>query len=376
MTLVLLLLLLLVSICSSLESCRLVAVKNVTLSTSKKTPYSIDLATKGIQVALDYFAFETTSDSSVLMLELFASDACGLNMSDSEFIVLSKDTDPSTSVELRSSIVSAHNNSHDMCERPASNNNIVWAMCHAGTGCGDKFSGASKLATSVVVTLTASTITTLGLGHSMLLAAFAGTAMAQTNWTTTGEAATLQGNETATETPSSQTCFAYVRARLFVSGKFNCQRGNNVATVTDGAKEIGIINTQPIACPGRPYLVDGDDVPMMSRASHATDDERAARWVSQGLGEHASVASFAAFSLQLMVNGAPFALLAGAANANGDEVRHAEQSFALASRFAGARSRPSRFLGAPSARWQPAVARGAGRGDVARGLHRRDAERV
>jgi hypothetical protein len=334
----LLLLLLLVSICSSLETCRLVATKNVTLPS--KTPYSIDLATNGIQVALDPNAFETPSNSTVLMLELFASDACGLNMSDSEFIVLSKDTDPSLSVELRSPVVSAHNNSHDMCERPAPNGNIVWAMCHSGTGCGDRFSSASQLTTSVVVTIAASTITTLGLGQTMLLAAFAGTAMAQTNWTmseavTAESAFSSQSNETATETPSSQICFAYVRARLFIHGRFNCQHGSLVATVTAGAKELGIVNTEPIACPGRPYLVGGDDAPMMSRASHATDDERAARWVARGLGEHASVASFAAFSLQLMVNGAPFALLTGAANANADEVRHAEQSFALASRFAG-----------------------------------------
>lgn len=37
-----------------------------------------------------------------------------------------------------------------------------------------------------------------------------------------------------------------------------------------------------------------------------------------------------------MINGAPFSLLSGAANANADKVRHAEQSLALASRFAGA----------------------------------------
>ena len=44
------------------------------------------------------------------------------------------------------------------------------------------------------------------------------------------------------------------------------------------------------------------------------------------------MASFAAFALQLMVNAAPPALLSGAMRAGDDEVRHAEQCFALASR--------------------------------------------
>jgi hypothetical protein len=109
-----------------------------------------------------------------------------------------------------------------------------------------------------------------------------------------------------------------------------------VATVVHGDDYTPITKSftpgPKIAC-GRPFVSDSATV--VSNASASTDDERAARWVSQGLGEHASVASFAAFSLQLMVNGAPFSLLTGAAKANADEVRHAEQSFALASRFAG-----------------------------------------
>jgi hypothetical protein len=99
-------------------------------------------------------------------------------------------------------------------------------------------------------------------------------------------------------------------------------------------KTIGKRVNPPGCLTGRPFIARGDST-VVSNASASTDDERAGRWVSQGLGEHASVASFAAFSLQLMVNGAPFSLLTGAAKANADEVRHAEQSFALASRFAG-----------------------------------------
>ena len=98
---------------------------------------------------------------------------------------------------------------------------------------------------------------------------------------------------------------------------------------------------QPGPVCGRPLFVANQSEPVVATVSIAGKSSRdaganAARWINQAQGEHASVASFATFSLQLMINGAPFSLLSGAALANADEVRHAEQSLALASRFAGA----------------------------------------
>ena len=58
-------------------------------------------------------------------------------------------------------------------------------------------------------------------------------------------------------------------------------------------------------------------------------------WTAIGLMEHASVASFARFSLELIAHGAPPALLAAAHAAAADEVRHAQAALALASAFAG-----------------------------------------
>jgi hypothetical protein len=58
-------------------------------------------------------------------------------------------------------------------------------------------------------------------------------------------------------------------------------------------------------------------------------------WTQQALMEHASVAAFARFALQLMELGAPAELVAGAAAAMQDEVRHAQDCFALARRYAG-----------------------------------------
>lgn len=58
-------------------------------------------------------------------------------------------------------------------------------------------------------------------------------------------------------------------------------------------------------------------------------------WTRNALGEHASVASFAAFSIALMTNGAPSDLVRDALVAAMDEVRHAETSFDIASKLAG-----------------------------------------
>jgi hypothetical protein len=52
--------------------------------------------------------------------------------------------------------------------------------------------------------------------------------------------------------------------------------------------------------------------------------------------EHASIAAFARFALELLAFGAPAELLAKTASAMSDEAAHARQAFALASAYAGA----------------------------------------
>lgn len=77
------------------------------------------------------------------------------------------------------------------------------------------------------------------------------------------------------------------------------------------------------------------------------DDERRARlaqlWTRAALFEHASVASFSRFALQLMAVGAPPSLLEEAHRAAMDEVQHAAAAFALASAYRGAPVGPSRL---------------------------------
>jgi hypothetical protein len=97
-------------------------------------------------------------------------------------------------------------------------------------------------------------------------------------------------------------------------------------------------------------LIDGD----ARRAEHANRDDwyPAARrahgsapeldaelralvaqgWLDQALMEHASVAAFARFSLQLLSLGAPAELVSDAAQAMADEIVHARDCFALARR--------------------------------------------
>jgi len=102
---------------------------------------------------------------------------------------------------------------------------------------------------------------------------------------------------------------------------------------------------------GRPLLVDGTPraAPARSRSDwrdaevrpstdgldEATRSALAARWQSIAAMEHASVASFARFTLQLMALGAPADLLADTQRAAADEVEHARVAYAIASTYAG-----------------------------------------
>ncbi len=61
----------------------------------------------------------------------------------------------------------------------------------------------------------------------------------------------------------------------------------------------------------------------------------AALWTADGLAEHASVASFARFTLQLLALGAPPQLVADACRAQIEEVGHARTTLALAAAYGG-----------------------------------------
>jgi hypothetical protein len=74
--------------------------------------------------------------------------------------------------------------------------------------------------------------------------------------------------------------------------------------------------------------------------SGATRRLLAARWSEIAAFEHASVASFARFGLQLMQLGAPPQLLRDNQRALADEIEHASLAFGLASAYAGVQVGP------------------------------------
>lgn len=77
--------------------------------------------------------------------------------------------------------------------------------------------------------------------------------------------------------------------------------------------------------------------------SKAPDDRAAEAWRQNGLTEHASVAAFAALSLELAELGAPPALQKAASEDALDEIRHTELCFGLAQHFDGRPLSPAAF---------------------------------
>jgi hypothetical protein len=69
----------------------------------------------------------------------------------------------------------------------------------------------------------------------------------------------------------------------------------------------------------------------------------AATWLADALDEHASVAAFARFALQLLSVGAPVDLVEDAQRASLDEIRHARLCFGLARRYGATHDGPGRL---------------------------------
>jgi hypothetical protein len=108
---------------------------------------------------------------------------------------------------------------------------------------------------------------------------------------------------------------------------------------------------------GRPFLVRGEERLAGVEARHdwcaagiepdlddVTPSERAALaqgWTRIARMEHASIAAFARFTMQLMALAAPAELVRAAQTAMGDETEHALMAFGLASAYAGMPVGPS-----------------------------------
>jgi len=101
---------------------------------------------------------------------------------------------------------------------------------------------------------------------------------------------------------------------------------------------------------GRPFLVDATprvaavverggwaegSAPSLARLSPEARTKLRDAWARIGQMEHASVAAFARFALELVALGAPADLLRWTQRAMADEIDHAERAFALASTYGG-----------------------------------------
>ena len=127
--------------------------------------------------------------------------------------------------------------------------------------------------------------------------------------------------------------------------------GEGLACAYDGKKRDCV--EQDACAAGRPFLVEGcaRTAPAVVRADWGggldleglrldhldvwTRRALAARWTAIGLMEHASVAAFARFALELCGQGAPSHLVDETQRALADELRHTRIAFALASCFSG-----------------------------------------
>jgi hypothetical protein len=75
--------------------------------------------------------------------------------------------------------------------------------------------------------------------------------------------------------------------------------------------------------------------------SGLVDPRIVAAWAQDAVMEHASIASFARFTLELLAVGAPPKLLLASQQAGRDEVQHALKCFTIASRLGGTKIGPS-----------------------------------
>ena len=90
--------------------------------------------------------------------------------------------------------------------------------------------------------------------------------------------------------------------------------------------------------------------PLVDQVSHSMNNDTShgrfllgEEWIQRALGEHASIASFSAFSIALMTNGASSRLVEDALKAGIDEVLHAQMSFDIASRLTGKQVGPGKL---------------------------------
>ncbi len=141
---------------------------------------------------------------------------------------------------------------------------------------------------------------------------------------------------------------------------FHCTSPKDACTNDAGCDELSVCEFSPsqghrecfeVGVCGRPFLVeqqvrvasainrgDWSQRELSPRVAHLAQSERealAAHWTKLGQMEHASIAAFARFQLQLLALGAPPELIRACNQALVDETAHTQLCFGLASAYAG-----------------------------------------
>ncbi len=101
-----------------------------------------------------------------------------------------------------------------------------------------------------------------------------------------------------------------------------------------GGRALLAESARPIVAPARAGATWGRDE-RVTELAPTVREIVAAGWLADALAEHASIASFARATLELLAVAAPPELIAETQRASLDEIEHARAAFALASRYAG-----------------------------------------
>jgi len=135
-------------------------------------------------------------------------------------------------------------------------------------------------------------------------------------------------NFTSVPSASDEQCLRIVCGRPFVDFSGNSLLAASISSDVCYGTSSWLGDTS--------FLPDGDQSMAKQNSPGGSNQHRLGEeWTRNALGEHASVASFAAFSIALMTNQAPSDLVEDSLNAALDEVRHAKMSFSIASMLVG-----------------------------------------
>jgi hypothetical protein len=184
-----------------------------------------------------------------------------------------------------------------------------------------------------------------------------------------GATGSTASSTTSTGLPLTTKCFVWTtsdtcpsEAEAYSLLMLSCEQVPAGPGMFQGAECCYPIDNNGSCVAGRPFLVarravtaevrrggaarawaSAPELPDVTALSPADRAALASAWLADARMEHASVASFARFSLDLLAVGAPAELVAAAHAAAIDEVHHARLCFAFASAYAGATLTPEPF---------------------------------